>query len=255
MLLAHDDDMKRRVRVTAIQLLVSLSVALAAAALIFFVWYPSPLDQVAGGLKLFGVLVAVDVVLGPLLAAVVASPGKPTSELRRDIAVIATLQLAAFSYGMYTIAQARPVLLVLEADRLQVVSAADLDGVALERAEPSFRRLSWTGPRLAAVRRSHDIAETMRSIDQAIEGVALSQQPERWVDYGSQKDFALKQAHPVSELLKANSDLESSVARFARESGVASNELRYMPVSGRRGNATAVIAPPDARIVGYLPMP
>ena len=49
-------------------------------------WYPSPYDTITGGLGLFALLITVDVVLGPLLTLVAASPGKATRVLARDLA-------------------------------------------------------------------------------------------------------------------------------------------------------------------------
>ncbi len=247
--------MSRRVRVTGLHLIVSLSVAVVAAAMIFLVWFPSPLATVAGGLRLFGLLSAIDVVLGPLLTCFVASANKPKRELRRDIGFIAAVQLIAFVYGVYSIALARPVLLVLEVDRLQIVSAADISPGSLERALPEFRELSWTGPRLVAVRRSKNVADTLRSMDQAAEGLSLPQQPERWIDYVSQKELVLREARLASALLTSNPDIAPRLARLADESGLPTSQLRYLPLLGRGGSAVALIAPPDARIVGYLPIP
>ncbi len=51
-------------------------IAALAAALVFLVWYPSPYSTLAGGTGLFLLIVSVDVVMGPALTAVVASPGK-----------------------------------------------------------------------------------------------------------------------------------------------------------------------------------
>ena len=44
---------------------LSLAVAALAAALVFFVWYPYPYNEVSGGRELFFLVVAVDVVAVP----------------------------------------------------------------------------------------------------------------------------------------------------------------------------------------------
>ena len=54
-------------RVAAVHLLASVCVAMAVAALVLWVWYPAPYDQLSGGRHLFFILIGVDVVCGPLL--------------------------------------------------------------------------------------------------------------------------------------------------------------------------------------------
>ena len=92
--------MSRRSFATLVHLLISGAIAAVASLLVFRVWYPPPFAAVAGGLGLFGLIVGIDVVVGPLLTAVVASAAKPLAELRRDIAVIAVFQSLAFGYGI-----------------------------------------------------------------------------------------------------------------------------------------------------------
>ena len=65
---------RRRLRAPLIHATASLLVALAVSAIIFLVWFPGAYATIAGGLNLFFIIVAVDVVSGPLLTAVVADP-------------------------------------------------------------------------------------------------------------------------------------------------------------------------------------
>ena len=100
---------------------------IAGAVLVFMltVWYPRPLFEAAGGDRLIFILMAVDVTLGPLITLIIFKAGK--RGLKFDLAVIASLQLAALVYGMHTVYLARPVYLVFTKDRFDLVSAADLD--------------------------------------------------------------------------------------------------------------------------------
>ena len=64
-----------------------------------------------------------DVVCGPLLTLVLASPRKSRRERWLDFSLIGLIQLAALAYGMHSVWVARPVALVFEVDRLVVVTA------------------------------------------------------------------------------------------------------------------------------------
>lgn len=246
--------MKRRFRAALIHLIASATIALLAALIVFAVWYPPPYSAIAGGLSLFGLLVSIDVVLGPALTAVIASPGKPWHELRRDVMAIALVQTVAFGYGMYTIALARPVYMVFEVDRLTVVSAADVDAAELPRAPAAFRKLPWTGPRLIAARRSVNSEEMMRSLSISLSGVDISMQPDHWIDYATSREAVLKAAHPVQGLVQRYPEVAADVRMFAHQAGVPTEELRFLPLTARHAVWTALLAGPDARIVGYLPV-
>ena len=70
---------------------------------------PEPLFTATGGNDLVMILVAVDVVLGPLITLIVFNPAKPLQADRASTStVIAVLQLAALAYGIGVIAMARP---------------------------------------------------------------------------------------------------------------------------------------------------
>jgi len=51
---------------------------------------------------LFLIVVTVDVILGPLITLAVFNGVKPWTELRRDLAMVGVLQLAALGYGLWS---------------------------------------------------------------------------------------------------------------------------------------------------------
>ena len=244
----------RRLNACAWHLLASLLLALAASALVFGVWYPSPYAQVAGGTALFFILISVDVVMGPALTAVAANPAKPLAEFRRDLAVIVVLQLAALSYGLYTMALARPVHLVFEIDRFRVVVAADIEPAALAEAPPALRTLPWFGPELIAAVKPTDPTEQMKSVELGLAGIDLSMVPRNWRDYPSQAPAAWAHAKPVSGLLARHPGLTPELQALANRAGQPVEALRYMPLVSRQATWATVLAEPGARVVGHLPV-
>ena len=243
-----------RFKAAALHLLASAAVAALAAALVFLLWYPPPYATLAGGASLFLLIVSVDVILGPALTAVAASPGKPRRELVRDLAVIVAIQLAAFGYGLYTMALARPVWLAFEVDRLRVVTAADIDATTLTQAPAGLQSLSWTGPRMIAALKPTDPAEQMNAMQLGLAGIDLSMQPRYWRDYASQADAAWLRARPVSVLLGQHPGLAAEVAAFAKAAGQPPETLRFLPLVSRQASWVALIASPGARLVGHLPV-
>lgn len=241
-----------RMRASGLHFLASAAVALVFGLIVFLLWYPPPFSMLAGGLTLFVMLVGIDVVLGPFLTALVANPKKPRSELRRDIGLIVVVQLMAFGYGVYTIALARPVHLVFEVDRLAVVSAADIDADQLKKALPAYQKLPWTGPTLIATRKSESSAEMTRSLEMGLQGVDISMQPERWVDYNSNAAAVLKKARPVQLLLDKYPELAGQLRAAAANHSVILGDMQFLPMTSRRESGVALIATPDARFLAYL---
>ncbi len=243
-----------RLKAAGIHLLASGFVAALAAALVFLVWYPPPYATLAGGTSLFLLIVGVDVVLGPALTAVVASPGKGRAELLRDLAVIVAIQLAAFGYGLYTMALARPVLLVFEVDRLRVVTAADIDPASLTEAPLALQPLSWTGPRRIAAVKPSDPDQQMKSIEMSLAGIDLAMQPAQWRDYTAHADDVWRVSRPVSILLFKHPQLAPHVTAIAQSAGQSPQDLRFLPLMSRQASWVSLIAAPGARVVGHLPV-
>ena len=246
--------MSLRARASGLHFLISAGIALLASLLVFLVWYPSPYATFSGGLALFAMLVGIDLVLGPVLTALVANPAKPRAELRRDIALIVLVQLLAFGYGMYTIAIARPVHLVFEVDRLQVVTAADIETSQLGKALAEYRQLPWTGPTLLAARKPASQQEMLRGLDLGMQGLDIAMQPERWVSYPSYAETVFNKARPVKLLIEKFPEQAEPVRAAAARHGVAPENMRFLPMTSRHASGVALLALPDARIVGYLPV-
>ena len=97
-------------------------------------WYRWPGWYLASALHVVGIVVLVDLVLGPTLTLIVANPGKPRAELVRDIAIIVTVQLIALVYGAATLWQGRPLYYTFSVDRLELVQASDLEAEDVEVA-------------------------------------------------------------------------------------------------------------------------
>ena len=96
-------------------LLLSASVGLLSAAYVFGLLYPPPFQAMLGVGPMFLLLLAVDVVCGPLLTLVLASPQKSRRAQWVDWSLVGVLQVLALSYGLHTVWVARPVVLAFEA--------------------------------------------------------------------------------------------------------------------------------------------
>lgn len=219
-------------RPAAIHLSFSVLVGVVLAILVFNVWYQDGLYGITGGASLFLILMAVDVVCGPLLTWILYSPSKAAWKWRVDISLILTIQLAALLYGLHQVAGARPVILGFEGDRIRVVQAFDIDATALALAPKELRRLSWTGPHLIMVRLAQSTdPDFLASIQLALQGRHPSFRPDRWLgqrDLIQTLDSAIV---PLSALPNsAGSTPRHQIDEVLRLNGLSDDQAGYLPL-------------------------
>lgn len=246
-------DWSARLKAASAHLGLSVGVALVAAALVFGVWYPMPYREVSGGRELFMLIMAVDVVLGPLVTLAVFDRRKSWPVLRRDLAVIGLLQLGALAYGLHTVAVARPVYLVHEVDRFRVVRAIDLEPGQLSKAREEFQRLPWTGPEVIGTRAARDNTEMLRSLDLALAGIDIGMQPEFWKPYAEAREAVLARAKPLEELQRRHPGRAPEVEAAAARTGRPLAQLAYLPLMALKSDWVMVVDTQTADVVGYAP--
>jgi len=88
----------------------------------------------------------------PPWTLVIFNRAKSRRHLAMDFSVVGLLQLAALSYGLWTVFVARPVHLVFEFHRMAVVHAVDVDSAQLSQAPAELQALPLTGPTLLSLR-------------------------------------------------------------------------------------------------------
>jgi len=115
----------------------SASVLLLVLGTLYLGWYRWPVLYLTGVLNILPIMVGVDVVLGPLLTLVIASPGKPARELARDVACIVVVQLIALSYGATTLWNGRPLYYTFSVKELSVTQGIDLQPAEIASARQS----------------------------------------------------------------------------------------------------------------------
>jgi hypothetical protein len=242
-----------RLRAATLHLGLSAMVASFAALLVFVLWYPTPFREVSGGRELFFIVIAVDVVLGPLITFAVFDRRKPRAELVRDLAVVVLLQLVALFYGLEAVAKARPAVVALEGNRLRVVRAIDLDGSELAHAPAGLQKLSLTGPLFVATRRPTD-SERLESIDRGLAGQDIGMRPEFWLPLAQGGAAYAAAAMPIERLRtlqpKRVAELNAAIAAYrSTDAGIG-----YLPMLARRTDWSALIDLKDGSVIGYVPI-
>jgi hypothetical protein len=230
--------MRLRLRAAAIHLGLCLVVAACAAALIFLLWYPNPLQAAVGANNLFWLILSIDIILGPLLTLVVFNPAKKS--LKFDLAVIGLIQLAALAYGMHTMYLGKPAYVVLNENRFFLAYAGDIESEWYTRASvhPSFRPTDkLLSPKFAAVKWPTEV--------QARNDLLFSNSDAR-VDHYIPIDQAANQirsvAKPFADLAKYNKARaqELAQAQAAWQSKGVSN-LGFIPLRAEQEDMTVLV--------------
>lgn len=238
--------LKPRFRAFLIHLAVSAVLGLIALGVVFEIWYPTPLDAAVGVKDIFLLLLGVDVIVGPVLTCLVYSQGKKS--LRFDLAIIITLQLAAFFYGMWTVADGRPAWLAFNVDRFDLVQVYEIDTRKLMQAEAQYRTPGWMGPKWVAARVPLDIEKRNDVTFEAIfAGVDIAQRPEQYVPLAEQAEEMQKHAKSLDELKQFN-----AVERVQSELKPWSEANAYLPMMARIKPMTVLINTESAKVVAVV---
>lgn len=246
---------RSRLRAAGIHLGLSLLVAALSAFLVFALWYPYPYREISGGRELFLLVVSVDVVLGPLLTFAVFDRRKGWTELRRDLAVIGLLQLAALGYGLWTVQVARPVHMVFEYDRFRVVHLVEIPKELEAKVPPGIELAPLRGPTLLALRPFRNANEEGAMTMEALQGVPLSARTELWEPYEVGRTEVLHAARPATQLKQRFPQRAAEIDAALRGFAGGASGAAYLPLVGREAEAwTVLLDAKTAEVIGYLPL-
>lgn len=236
-----NENINNRYQAFFIHLACSVFIALLALVLVFWVWYPGLLAPATGVNEIFLIILGVDVCLGPLLTLVVFNPKK--KELRRDLFIIFAIQIAALVYGLYTVSIVRPVYVVFEIDRFQLVYANDLSEEKLQEALiPEYKTLPLFGPKWISAKFPENIDERNEFLFSVIDGGDdLGKTPKYYIPYNESHEDIISHSSPLEELKDYNltnvDEYQAVIEKYQSES----NNVGFLPLKGYVMDLTVVI--------------
>jgi hypothetical protein len=241
--------MRPRVRAALIHLALCAAIAALVFLPIYFYWYPDVLFESAGGRDLFLLIVSVDVTIGPLITLIIFVPRK--WGLMFDLVVIAILQTAALSYGVWVLFESRPVYIAYVVDRFELVRANGFPDEELEKAHAAgYDRLSWTGPRLIGVKLPTDPDESFNLGVSGMNGVDAQYYPRYYVPYDDVRGQVKAKAQPIALLRKRNPKSNPQIDQVVAALGRKDADLRFIPMrAGRLVDLTVFVDPKDGSVL------
>ncbi|UUA72396.1 TfpX/TfpZ family type IV pilin accessory protein [Cellvibrio sp. QJXJ] len=230
--------------------LVTLVCAIVTYILVFYVWYPDVFARLMPGTKLFLLVLCVEVVLGPCISLVIFNPAKSRRELVVDYLVVGSIQLGALVYGVLSVVDSRPVYVVFVKDRLEIVSAAELDkSDLLEASSQQFSEIPWSGLRFICVREPRDTAEKERLLfDEIPSGKDVQHLPRFYRECDknelSQRAFAISKLKSIA----AMRDMDAVSSELMK---LDDNKI-WLPIMGKMGVWVAIFDRLSSAPIRYI---
>lgn len=197
--------MSKRLKFFLSHLFISFLLALLAVGLVFFIWYPTPLAKAVGVTHIFLMMLAIDVIIGPVLGLLIYKESKKT--LKLDLTIIIIIQIVALFYGIYGIEQGRPVWLAYNVDRFEMIRKNEIIQDHVGQALQQFQSPSWLKPSFVAVEFSQHLEERNQNMfEEVFGGISLAQRPERYINIVQAKLQIQQRAKKIEELKHYNNE-------------------------------------------------
>jgi hypothetical protein len=248
-----------RFRLTAfgLHLLGSAGVLTLVLGALYLGWYRWPGWYLASALHVVGIVVMVDLVIGPTLTLIVANPGKARRVLVRDVALIVTVQLAALVYGAGTLWGGRPLYYTFSTDSLDIVQASDMESDELARARrenPSFAPYWYSRPRWVWAPLPDNAEEAMHIVNSVVlsGGSDVVDMPRYFKPWQEGLPKLRQQLQPVNDIKYLSKFDKESVRRQMAARGLEPDQRNALIMWGGSRRLVAVFDPDSLELRALL---
>jgi len=239
-----------RSKAAVTHLVPSLLLLAGIAALIIFSWYPYPFWQLGKSGTFAASLILAAGLAGPLMTLAVYKKGK--RGLLFDLWVIAIVQLAAISWGVFSLHQARPYWMVYTVDRFEVLSIRDIDRSWI--TDSRYLEKPMAGPLVVLARMPAEPATYQNLLHEIMfEGKPdLQYRPEYWSLYTERKEDDLQKSRPLALLRDTRPDAAGIIDKVVRKNGGDIAGLKFVPVLQNDGQFTAILDANSGKLIDML---
>jgi hypothetical protein len=185
---------------------------------------------------------------------IIYSSKKSRRALLFDYTVVGIVQLAAFIYGLHAVANIRPVYIVSVGDRLEVVTAGEIDDADLAQGADGYRERPKWRPQLVGIQQPEDPKEREKVLFSSLAGKDYAVLPAYYVPYERTLPEIRQRALPASELAQRHPEAKAPISSAAAQLQIPVEKLVWLPVKHRDGFWTALLDPDTGRPVRWLPV-
>jgi hypothetical protein len=248
--------MRFRFKALGLHLLASCGVLTLVLGTLYLGWYRWPGWYLADAARVTLVLACVDLVMGPMLTFIIASPAKPRRVLARDVAVIAAMQVAALIYGSASLWNGRPLYYAFSGDVLSIVQAYDIEPqeLALARQQNAPLMPHWYNlPRWVWAPLPEDSKEHDRIVASAIAGGGdVITMPRYYQAWEAGLPALRAQLKRIDEVKYFSGRERNALKEWVRAAGIATDQASAMAVTGRARPVLAVFDPATLKLEGIF---
>lgn len=234
---------------------ISLAVfACFACLLLLLNWgklYPDFLFPLDGGIKGLQLVLAVDLVLGPVMAFVIYNHQKSRREQTIDIALVVLIQLSAMLWGSYQVWSQRPIAVVYGDGRFVSITAGDIK--SQEKTADDLKPYSDRQPPFVYRREPASMEEQARLVLMQVQS-AIPAEAQVWLfeGYGPNRSRIFADSDRVRAHLESSGGDEWAEWKTAHASALEG--FRYALFEGRYANAV-LIFDKEGAYVDYIRLP
>lgn len=193
-----------RFKIFGTHLFFSICILSIFLIVIFFIWFPYPLSKALGVGQIVGMMILIDIILGPLLTFIIANKNKKS--LKLDLLFIIIVQISALIYGVHSIAKSRPVFIAFDTIRFEVVQANNIPEKLLSESPRTYKKLDFFGPQYVTIKPAQNDQEKNKRLFRELQyGITPSMQPNLYHKLNKSDKLIQKNAIAFDYLKKYNS--------------------------------------------------
>lgn len=231
-------------------LLISGVVLTGLTGVTLMFWYPDFFYTIDGGWEGLRIIIAVELVLGPLLTLVIFKPGKPG--LKFDLAVIGVVRVACLTAGTLIVYNERPLFFIFYEDHFYSASADTFARYDLELPDPAS--FSNTTPARVFVNVPQDPIEEADLRGQLYsDGVPFWLYEPRLEPLDDHMDRVMSGGFALDTLIER--DKNGALDMFLAEYGGTADDYAFYPIHSRYENPFLAIRRSDRLFVDILKIP
>ncbi len=238
-----------KLKLASLNLIISLTIILAFLSYAWFFWHPHSFSTLTGFNRSAGVMILVNICLGPLLIFIIYKKNK--NNLTFDLFALASIQIAAFILGAYSIYLKDPVYTVFTVDRFTLINpklATPLNAISDE-----FKVSGLYKPKFAFAKMPSD--RTTRN--NIMMEVVFNGKP----DYDERAEYyePLNQhiTHVLNktldpEIIFSNIQTKPKLLKFLNRYGGNENDYAYFPLQGGAKDVVLVLSKSEGKIIDII---
>jgi hypothetical protein len=241
-----------KLRAFVTHLLLSVVVAGSLLLLLITRWYPMPYFLVDGGWQGIRLVVAVDVVLGPLITLVIYNRKKSRGKLIFDYSVVGMIQACAFAFGVWTVFSTRTTVVVfadgsfytLGADAARFLHDPYPSIVKNAPGTPAYAVVTMPAEKEARQKLRRESLATHRPLFDFLDLVG----PLTPKSFQQLTDYQID----IPDLLARQPESRPEVERFLAKHGGSVQDYVFVPVRSRYRQIVLAFTHDTGRLAGWL---